>query len=65
MKQATRAVGIAESAGDGESTLAAAVVRADRTVDGLEYGRCTVGGLSFGSFSLRPSGSGCLLTYRF
>ena len=45
MKQATRAVGIAESAGDGESTLAAAVVRADRTVDGLEYGRCTVGGL--------------------
>ena len=45
MKQATRAVGIAESAGDGESTLAAAVVHADRTVDGLEYGRCTVGGL--------------------
>ena len=27
------------------STLAAAVVRADRTVDGFEFGECTVGGL--------------------
>ncbi|MDZ7746735.1 MAG: DUF99 family protein [Halobacteriales archaeon] len=45
MGSATRAVGIAESAREKESILAAAVVRADRTVDGLEYGRCTVGGL--------------------
>lgn len=50
MKSGTRAVGIAESypgdrhgAGD-RSTLAAAVVRADRTVDGLAFGTCTVGG---------------------
>jgi len=49
MKPGARAVGVAESyAGDREasdaSTLAAAVVRADRTVDGLAFDTCTVGG---------------------
>ncbi|MFC7176858.1 DUF99 family protein [Halosegnis marinus] len=47
MKPGVRAVGVAESY-DGregsESTLAAAVVRRDRAVDGLAFGRCTVGG---------------------
>jgi len=37
-------VGIAESACGDQSTLAAAVVRADRVVDGLAFSRCTVGG---------------------
>lgn len=58
MKRGVRAVGIAESyrgtdaanrtaprdASGSTSTLAAAVVRADRTVDGFAFGECTVGG---------------------
>ncbi|AEH36645.1 endonuclease dU [Halopiger xanaduensis] len=52
VKSGARALGIAESYGgdradrDGRrrSTLAAAVVRADRVVDGLAYEACTVGG---------------------
>ena len=49
MKAGARAVGVAESydgdsGGDARSTLAAAVVRADRVVDGLAFGGCTVGG---------------------
>lgn len=47
MKSGVRALGVAESAGaDAErSTLAGAVVRADRTVDGCSLGTCTVGGM--------------------
>ncbi|MFB6160387.1 MAG: DUF99 family protein [Haloferacaceae archaeon] len=47
MKPGVRALGIAEShAGDADrSVLAGAVVRADRVVDGLAFGTCTVGGL--------------------
>lgn len=39
-------MGVAESFGPDadESTLAGAVVRADRVVDGLQFGQCTVGG---------------------
>jgi endonuclease V-like protein UPF0215 family len=50
VKAGVRGVGIAESyAGDRRregdtSTLAGAVVRADRVVDGLAFGTCTVGG---------------------
>ncbi|CAI48134.1 UPF0215 family protein [Natronomonas pharaonis DSM 2160] len=49
MKPGRRAVGIAESFrgtddGTTESTLAGAVVRADRTVDDFVFGTCTVGG---------------------
>ena len=46
MKSEVRALGIAESyRGDQQrSTLAGAVVRADRTCDGLVYGSCRVGG---------------------
>lgn len=46
MKSGARALGVAESYRDGaaRSTLAAAVVRADRVVDGLAYDSCTVGG---------------------
>lgn len=44
MKPGTRAVGVAESYERSESTLAAAVVRADRVVDDLRFGTCTVGG---------------------
>ncbi|EMA33390.1 endonuclease dU [Halobiforma nitratireducens] len=46
MKPGVRALGVAESyrGGAERSTLAAAVVRADRVVDGLAYGSCTVGG---------------------
>ncbi|MFC4406898.1 endonuclease dU [Haloarchaeobius iranensis] len=44
MKAGVRAVGIAESTQGGVSTLAGVVVRADRTVDGLSFGTCTVGG---------------------
>lgn len=50
MKPGTRALGLAESyrgeSGDGSerSTLAGAVVRADRALDGLAFGSCTVGG---------------------
>ena len=44
MKAGTRALGIAESFRAETSTLAGAVVRADRVVDGLAFGSCTVGG---------------------
>lgn len=44
MKPGTRAVGVAESYEGAESTIAAAVVRADRVVDDLRFGACTVGG---------------------
>lgn len=44
VKDGTRALGVAESYREDESTLAGAVVRADRVVDGFEFGRCTVGG---------------------
>jgi endonuclease V-like protein UPF0215 family len=49
MNSGTRAVGVAESyAGDrrtgAASTLSGAVVRADRSVDGLAFATCTVGG---------------------
>jgi len=48
VKSGARAIGVAESyrgqSPDAESTLAAAVVRADRVVDGVAVGRCTVGG---------------------
>lgn len=58
MKAGARAIGVAESYRDSQSspgvdpsssagstsTLAAAVVRADRTVDGLAFGSCSVGG---------------------
>ncbi len=48
MKPGTRALGIAESydgSADSEfSTLAGAVVRADRVIDGLTFDRTTVGG---------------------
>lgn len=51
MKPGVRALGIAESfrgdsdaSGPDRSTLAGAVVRADRVVDGLGYAACTVGG---------------------
>jgi len=50
MKAGVRALGVAESYrtdrddGRNRSTLAGAVVRADRVCDGLAYGDCTVGG---------------------
>lgn len=44
MKAGARVAGVAESAGGEQSTLAAAVVRADRVVDGFAFERCTVGG---------------------
>lgn len=46
MKSGTRALGVAESfrGGTGDSTIAGAVVRADRTVDGLAFSTCSVGG---------------------
>ena len=46
MKPGVRALGIAESFGrdDKRSTLAGAVVRADRVLDGVAYRACTVGG---------------------
>jgi len=46
VKPGSRALGVAESyaEGDGESTLCGAVVRADRVVDGVAFGTCTVGG---------------------
>ncbi|MDQ2050594.1 DUF99 family protein [Natronolimnohabitans sp. A-GB9] len=46
MKPGVRALGIAESVrgDDDRSTLAGAVVRADRVLDGLAYRPCTVGG---------------------
>lgn len=44
MKAGVRALGVAESYRDAESTLAGAVVRASRVVDGFAFGTCTVGG---------------------
>ncbi len=44
MKPGVRALGIAESYRAERSTLSAAVVRADRVVDGLSFTSCTVGG---------------------
>jgi endonuclease V-like protein UPF0215 family len=44
MKPGARVAGVAESFDGERSTLAAAVVRADRVVDGLAFGECTVGG---------------------
>lgn len=44
MKAGTRALGIAESYRGTESTLAGAVVRASRIVDGFVFDSCTVGG---------------------
>jgi endonuclease V-like protein UPF0215 family len=44
MKAGVRGLGIAESYTDTTSTLAGAVVRADRVVDGFVFGTCTVGG---------------------
>ncbi|WP_435365004.1 DUF99 family protein [Haloarchaeobius sp. DYHT-AS-18] len=44
MKPGVRALGVAESFRDDESTLAGVVVRANRVVDGLSFGTCTVGG---------------------
>lgn len=44
MKAGVRALGIAESYRGAESTLAGAVVRADRVVDDFAFETCTVGG---------------------
>ncbi|WP_135821483.1 endonuclease dU [Halostella litorea] len=44
MKEGTRALGVAESYRGDRSTLAGAVVRASRVVDGLAFSSCTVGG---------------------
>lgn len=45
MKSGARALGIAESYRGDQSTLAGAVVRASRVVDGFSFASCTVGGL--------------------
>ncbi|WP_331235552.1 endonuclease dU [Natronorarus salvus] len=45
MKPGVRALGVAESARGEESTLAGAVVRTDRVVDGFAFSRIAVGGL--------------------
>ncbi|QLH80561.1 DUF99 family protein [Halosimplex pelagicum] len=44
MKRGVRAIGVAESYRTEYSTLAAAVVRASRVVDGLAFDTCAVGG---------------------
>lgn len=44
MKAGVRAIGVAESYTGDRSTLAGAVVRADRVVDGLAFAACRVGG---------------------
>ncbi|MDZ7700933.1 MAG: DUF99 family protein [Halobacteriales archaeon] len=44
MKPGVRVAGVAESFTDERSTLAAAVVRADRVADGFAFSSCTVGG---------------------
>lgn len=44
MKAGARALGIAESYRDATSTLAGAVVRADRVAEDFVFGTCTVGG---------------------
>jgi len=45
VKPGVRALGVAESYRDDRSTLAGAVVRADRVADGFAYGTAAVGGL--------------------
>jgi len=44
MKPGVRALGVAESYREETSTLAGAIVRASRVVDGFVFGSCTVGG---------------------
>lgn len=44
MKTGVRALGVAESYREDRSTLAGAVVRADRVIDGFGFASCTVGG---------------------
>jgi endonuclease V-like protein UPF0215 family len=44
VKAGVRALGVAESYRDDRSTLAGAVVRASRVVDGFAFGTCRVGG---------------------
>jgi len=44
VKSGVRALGVAESYTGDRSTMAGAVVRADRVVDGFGFGTCTVGG---------------------
>lgn len=44
MKQGVRALGVAASDGESAATLAGAVVRVDRVVDGARFETCTVGG---------------------
>jgi len=44
VKSGVRALGVAESFSGDRSTLAGAVVRASRVVDGFVFGTCTVGG---------------------
>ena len=44
MKSGARALGIAESATGERSTLAGAIVRADRTVEEFVFASCTIGG---------------------
>lgn len=44
MKTGARAVGVAESYAGDASTLAGVVVRRDRAVESVSFGRCTVGG---------------------
>ena len=44
MKSGVRALGVAESYTGDRSTMAGAVLRADRVVDGFGFGTCTVGG---------------------
>ncbi|PSQ25459.1 DUF99 domain-containing protein [Halobacteriales archaeon QS_9_67_15] len=44
MKRGVRALGVAESFHDERSTVAGAVVRADRVVDGFAFDTCAVGG---------------------
>jgi endonuclease V-like protein UPF0215 family len=44
VKPGVRALGVAESYDDERSTLAGAVVRADRVVDGFAFRSCAVGG---------------------
>lgn len=44
MKTGARVAGVAESFTGDRSTLAAAVVRGDRALDGLAFGSCSVGG---------------------
>lgn len=45
MKPGARVLGVAESYEGSTSTLAGAVVRADRVLDGLAFATCSVGGL--------------------